>query len=199
MAEGEDGPWQLHAEGRLVAPSPAVTGSHPLPPAGAEPLDVSALYDDLADLGYDYGPTFQGIKQAWHVGGQVWARASLPETAEQSAARFGLHPALLDSAMHSLLLTQRLQSIAGEDLFVPFEAAAPVAAPRRAVRDLGARRGVRARRGRVLGVAGHLRRQRRERRTAATDCTHAGWTAPCCAGSPRRGWTGSSSTSAGVR
>ena len=123
VAEGADGPWQLHAEGRLVPRSPVVAGSRALPPAGAEPLDVSALYEDLADLGYDYGPTFQGIKQAWHVGTQVWARSSLPEAAEQSAARFGLHPALLDSAMHSLLLTQRLQSVSGDDLFVPFEAA----------------------------------------------------------------------------
>ena len=126
--EGDAGAWQLHAEGMIVpahADAPAhtdVTAAVALPPKGAEPIDVSALYADLAALGYGYGPTFQGIKAAWHVGAEVWAKATLPESAEQSAIRYGLHPALLDSAMHSLLLTQRLQNRTGDDLFVPFEA-----------------------------------------------------------------------------
>ncbi|CAL9558109.1 D-alanine--D-alanyl carrier protein ligase [Streptomyces sp. enrichment culture] len=120
--EGEDGSWQLHAEGR-IRPAEAAAGTPvTVPPRGAEPLDASALYRDLDALGYGYGPTFQGIKEAWHVGGEVWARAALPESAEQSAAGYVLHPALLDSAMHSLLLTQRLRNRTGDDLFVPFEA-----------------------------------------------------------------------------
>ncbi|WP_078887602.1 type I polyketide synthase [Streptomyces sp. NRRL S-118] len=121
--EGEDGAWQLHAEGRITPAEGAGAGTAvTVPPRGAEPLDASALYRDLDALGYGYGPTFQGIKEAWHVGGEVWARAALPESAEQSAAGYVLHPALLDSAMHSLLLTQRLQNRTGDDLFVPFEA-----------------------------------------------------------------------------
>ncbi|MFJ8584812.1 amino acid adenylation domain-containing protein [Streptomyces sp. NPDC093595] len=121
--EGEDGAWQLHAEGRITPAEEAGAGAAvTVPPRGAEPLDASALYRDLDALGYGYGPTFQGIKEAWHVGGEVWARAALPESAEQSAAGYVLHPALLDSAMHSLLLTQRLQNRTGDDLFVPFEA-----------------------------------------------------------------------------
>ncbi len=120
--EGEDGAWQLHAEGNIV---PARTDTGPtvvLPPRGAQRIDVSAVYSDLAALGYGYGPTFQCIEEAWHVGEEVWARAVLPESAELSAIRYGLHPALLDSAMHSLLLTQRLKKTTGDDLFVPFEA-----------------------------------------------------------------------------
>ncbi|MBL1083714.1 amino acid adenylation domain-containing protein [Streptomyces actinomycinicus] len=121
--EGEDGAWQLHAEGRITPADAAGAGAAvTVPPRGAEPLDASALYRDLDALGYGYGPTFQGIKEAWHVGGEVWARAALPESAEQSATGYVLHPALLDSAMHSLLLTQRLQNRTGDDLFVPFEA-----------------------------------------------------------------------------
>lgn len=120
--DGEDGAWQLHAQGRIV-PAHAVTGATvALPPRAAERIDASALYADLAALGYGYGPTFQGIKEAWYVGEQVWARATLPEGTEQSASGYGLHPALLDSAMHSLLLTQRLKNRTGDDLFVPFEA-----------------------------------------------------------------------------
>jgi amino acid adenylation domain-containing protein/thioester reductase-like protein len=130
--EGEDGAWRLHAEGSIVSahadarpglPSAtALPSVAALPPGDAKPMDVSALYDDLAALGYGYGPTFQGVREAWHVGDEVWVRAALPESSEQSAARYGLHPALLDSAMHSLLLTQRLKDKTGDGLFVPFEA-----------------------------------------------------------------------------
>jgi polyketide synthase 12 len=118
----DEGAWQLHAEGKLIAAKPKRDEAVTLPPYGAEPIDVSTLYKDLAELGYGYGPTFQGIKAAWHVDGDVWAKASLPEAIASSAIRYGLHPALLDSAMHSLLLTQRLQDQVGDDVYVPFEA-----------------------------------------------------------------------------
>lgn len=121
-SEGDDGPWQLHAQGKLVAAQATNESSVTVPPPDAKPFDVSALYADLAELGYSYGPTFQGIKEAWHVGDVVWAKVALPESAEQSAIRYGLHPALLDSAMHSLLLTQRLKDQVSDDLYVPFEA-----------------------------------------------------------------------------
>ncbi|WYX09462.1 polyketide synthase dehydratase domain-containing protein [Achromobacter xylosoxidans] len=44
-----------------------------LPPPDGDPIDVTALYQDLHELGYGYGPTFQGINAAWHVDGDVCA------------------------------------------------------------------------------------------------------------------------------
>lgn len=117
-----DGPWQLHAEGKLTHAQPTSGPTVQLPPPGAEPVDVRSLYRDLHDLGYGYGPTFQGITAAWHVDGEIWARVALPEAAAASSIRYGLHPALLDSAMHSLLLTQRLNARVSDDVFVPYEA-----------------------------------------------------------------------------
>ena len=114
--------WQLHAEGKLVPAQVERQESAQLPPPDGDPIDVAALYQDLHELGYGYGPTFQGINAAWHVDGDVWARVALPEAAAPSAIRYGLHPALLDSSMHSLLLTQRLKDQVGDDVFVPFEA-----------------------------------------------------------------------------
>ncbi|MFI9509721.1 amino acid adenylation domain-containing protein [Nocardia sp. NPDC052566] len=119
--DGGDGEWQLHADGNIVAAQHDSGPTVALPPRGAERIDAAALYGDLDALGYGYGPTFRGIAEAWHVGGEVWARAALPEGAQSAAAGYGLHPALLDSAMHSLLLTQRLQHKTGDDLMVPFE------------------------------------------------------------------------------
>ncbi|MFE9661487.1 amino acid adenylation domain-containing protein [Streptomyces sp. NPDC005955] len=123
--DGEDGAWQLHVEGSLTpateAGAAAVTAGA-LPPQDAEPLDVPALYRELASAGYGFGPNFQGVKEAWQTDGTVWARVALSDSEQRSAAGYTLHPALLDSAMQSFLMTQRLRNPGSEDAFVPYEA-----------------------------------------------------------------------------
>ncbi|MFI5690092.1 SDR family NAD(P)-dependent oxidoreductase, partial [Streptomyces sp. NPDC051636] len=99
--EGED-TWTLHAEGSLsgeaVEPAADLVA---WPPAGAEPVDTTSLYDDLSAMGLHYGPLFQGLTSAWRsADGTVHAEVSLPKDAD--AGRFALHPALLDSALHAL-------------------------------------------------------------------------------------------------
>ncbi|MEG3632113.1 polyketide synthase dehydratase domain-containing protein, partial [Streptomyces poriticola] len=102
-ARPDDGeaPWTRHAEGVLV-PGDTATGT-PLtewPPAGAEPVDVSALYDSLADRGLDYGPVFRGVRAAWRHGTDLLAEVELPTETDESG--FLLHPALLDAALHPI-------------------------------------------------------------------------------------------------
>ncbi|MEU9332326.1 amino acid adenylation domain-containing protein [Streptomyces sp. NPDC048290] len=116
-------PAAAPVEGALT-PAGAVTApvSGPLPPPGAEPLDVSALYRELDSAGYGFGPSFRSVREAWRAEGAVWARVALPEGEQPSAADYALHPALLDSAMQSLLMTHRLRNPGSTDVFVPFEA-----------------------------------------------------------------------------
>uniref|UniRef100_A0AAU3GNW7 SDR family NAD(P)-dependent oxidoreductase n=1 Tax=Streptomyces sp. NBC_01401 TaxID=2903854 RepID=A0AAU3GNW7_9ACTN len=97
--------WTRHATGALatgVATADALTGVWP--PAGAEPLDTTDLYTRFAEQGYQYGPGFQGLRAAWHRGDEVYAEVALPESQRDRARRFGLHPALLDAALHALWL-----------------------------------------------------------------------------------------------
>ncbi|UXY30540.1 SDR family NAD(P)-dependent oxidoreductase [Streptomyces sp. HUAS TT20] len=102
--EGEDGPWTLHAEGALSADAVApATDLIVWPPAGTEPVDTATLYDDLAAMGLEYGPLFQGLTAAWRTAdgtGTVHAEVALPEGTDPGA--FALHPALLDAALHAL-------------------------------------------------------------------------------------------------
>ncbi|WP_446592266.1 SDR family NAD(P)-dependent oxidoreductase, partial [Streptomyces sp. LARHCF249] len=100
-----DLPWTRHAEG-VLAPAAAdpVEALTSWPPTGAEAIPVSDAYPDLAAAGYHYGPVFQGLAAAWRLGDTLYAEVSLPEQAAEDAARFGLHPALLDAAMHVGLL-----------------------------------------------------------------------------------------------
>ncbi|MDB1090417.1 SDR family NAD(P)-dependent oxidoreductase, partial [Streptomyces sp. ACA25] len=101
---GGDDPWTRHATG-VLAPTSTDTGT-PLsewPPAGTEPVDVSALYADLSDRGLDYGPVFRGVRAAWRRGtgqrGEVFAEVELES---EDPAGFLLHPALLDAALHPI-------------------------------------------------------------------------------------------------
>jgi acyl transferase domain-containing protein/NADP-dependent 3-hydroxy acid dehydrogenase YdfG len=71
------------------------------PPAGAQPIGVEDLYERMADLGLEHGPIFQGLRAAWRAGEEVFAEVALAEEQVSEAGRFGIHPALLDTAFHA--------------------------------------------------------------------------------------------------
>ncbi|MFE0672959.1 SDR family NAD(P)-dependent oxidoreductase [Streptomyces sp. NPDC058867] len=93
----------MHAEGTLVpeAPSAPEPFAELWPPAGAEAVDVSDFYCTAARAGYGYGPAFQGLRAVWRRGADIFAEVALPEGPRSDAVRFGLHPALLDAALHA--------------------------------------------------------------------------------------------------
>ncbi|MFF5563628.1 SDR family NAD(P)-dependent oxidoreductase [Streptomyces sp. NPDC012623] len=99
--DGADAGWTRHATGFVApeaAPEPDALGVWP--PAGAAPVDLTGSYDRLAEQGYGYGPLFRCLRAAWRLGEEVYAELALPEGAQ--AAGFGLHPALLDSCLHTI-------------------------------------------------------------------------------------------------
>ncbi|MBR7833504.1 SDR family NAD(P)-dependent oxidoreductase [Actinospica durhamensis] len=113
QADADPAPWTRHASGHLAptgtAPAPSLSAGAEAaawPPPGAEPLDLSAAYERLADAGYAYGPAFQGLAAAWRHGEDVLAEIELPQITDPTyrADGFGIHPALLDAALHPLVL-----------------------------------------------------------------------------------------------
>ncbi|MEU5595077.1 type I polyketide synthase [Streptomyces sp. NPDC020298] len=119
-----EGPWRRHASGFLAGeePSGAAEGGGSAapavlsdwPPLGAVPLvldggpaqdgDDGGFYERLARGGLGYGPVFQGLRAAWRLGDEVLAEVVLPEEGEADATRFAVHPALLDAALHTMML-----------------------------------------------------------------------------------------------
>ncbi|MGW3176814.1 type I polyketide synthase, partial [Streptomyces sp. NPDC001153] len=105
--ENTDADWIRHATGTLTArPAEPETDLTQWPPAGAEPIDLDGAYERLLGRGYTYGPVFQGLTAAWRSGDDVYAEVTLPDHAHADAARFTLHPALLDAASHVDLLNE---------------------------------------------------------------------------------------------
>ncbi|MEV6569186.1 SDR family NAD(P)-dependent oxidoreductase [Streptomyces kronopolitis] len=81
----DETPWTRHAHGTLTARPPRLPG-HDLttwPPAEARPLDT-------------------GQGGVWRQGDAVFTEAALPEEYRADAARFALHPALLDAVLQAL-------------------------------------------------------------------------------------------------
>ncbi|MGW0559000.1 type I polyketide synthase, partial [Streptomyces sp. NPDC002926] len=101
---GDADDWTCHAQAVLsTAGTPAGFDLAAWPPAGAEPIPIEGGYERLAERGYRYGPSFRNLRAAWRLGDDVFAEVVLPDSTE--AESYGLHPALLDSALHVDLIT----------------------------------------------------------------------------------------------
>ncbi|OCB32302.1 polyketide synthase [Mycobacterium malmoense] len=95
--------WALHAQGVLGEGSPAPDADLSVwPPVGATAVDVAGAYDDLAGRGYGYGPAFRGLRAAWRRGAEVFAEVEAPQDAGVAVGGFGIHPVVLDAALHAL-------------------------------------------------------------------------------------------------
>ncbi|MGI5282730.1 type I polyketide synthase [Nonomuraea polychroma] len=100
-----DAPWAEHARATVSFAGPdAQFDLVEWPPRGAQPIPTEDAYQRLAEAGLAYGPAFRGLSAMWQRGDTLFAEIVLPETARSNVARFGLHPALLDAALHAALL-----------------------------------------------------------------------------------------------
>ena len=98
-----DSDWTLHAQGMLSAGAvePAADLSV-WPPTGAVAVDITGAYERLAGLGYEYGPAFRGLRAMWRRGPEIFAEVAIPSDVGVEVGGFGIHPALLDAALHAM-------------------------------------------------------------------------------------------------
>jgi acyl transferase domain-containing protein/D-arabinose 1-dehydrogenase-like Zn-dependent alcohol dehydrogenase/acyl carrier protein len=109
----DDGAWTRHAEGTLARAS-RVRASDPAtswPPVGAVAIDLSHADAELAARGLQYGPAFLGLVAAWSRGNERFVEVRLASELGDDAERQGLHPALLDAALHVLVLGDRADTL----------------------------------------------------------------------------------------
>ncbi|MET7683477.1 type I polyketide synthase [Streptomyces sp. NPDC005423] len=113
----DDEPWTRHATGILTAQPPAPARPFDAtvwPPRDAEPVDLTGFYDEIADAGLAYGPVFRALRAAWRTGDDVYAEVALADGVDTDG--FGVHPALLDAALHPVALT----GVTGGQAALPF-------------------------------------------------------------------------------
>ena len=74
-----------HARGVLAPAEEATAPSwRPAewPPVDAEPVAVDALYARLAEVGFDYGPAFQGLRAGWRTATRCSRRSRCPTSTQ---------------------------------------------------------------------------------------------------------------------
>ncbi|WP_143070915.1 SDR family NAD(P)-dependent oxidoreductase, partial [Streptomyces malaysiense] len=103
--ETDDGSqWTRHATGSLganAAPAPEVCG--PWLVSGSTSTDIPGFYGRAAERGYHYGSAFQGLTAVSRSDDEIQAEVTLPPDLDSEG--FGIHPALLDAALHPLITT----------------------------------------------------------------------------------------------
>ncbi|MDT0527723.1 SDR family NAD(P)-dependent oxidoreductase [Micromonospora sp. DSM 115977] len=119
--DDDDSEWTRHADGVLepVSADEPVVGAWP--PAGATEVDLTGWYPALAEHGLSYGPVFQGVRRAWTADGAAYAEVALPDGAAGDAGAFGVHPALLDAALHPVALLLAAEPAGGPRVPFAFE------------------------------------------------------------------------------
>ncbi|WP_327147860.1 type I polyketide synthase [Nocardia sp. NBC_01329] len=113
--------WVRHAVATLARRSTVRTpdsGLRVWPPADAAAVEIGDAYRDLAERGYEYGPVFRGLRAVWRRADEVFAEVELPAGA--GGAEFDLHPALLDAALHPILVSGLLPETQLGQIAVPF-------------------------------------------------------------------------------
>ncbi|MGX1812210.1 SDR family NAD(P)-dependent oxidoreductase, partial [Nocardia sp. NPDC055321] len=103
----QGGPWTRNAQGVLGdAAVAAPVDLRDWPPREAAAVDLGDLYGWFAGNGFEYGSVFQGLRRVWRRGSEVFAEVGVALDTESAAgvdvSDFGLHPALLDAALHAL-------------------------------------------------------------------------------------------------
>uniref|UniRef100_UPI0024553A4D SDR family NAD(P)-dependent oxidoreductase n=1 Tax=Nocardia wallacei TaxID=480035 RepID=UPI0024553A4D len=107
---GDKGPWRCHGEATTtIDTATEQTGSDApdqvWPPRGSRLLSVDGCYRALRDRGYDYGFAFQNLRAAWRRDTTLYVEVRLTQPQRVHTEGFAVHPALVDSILHALLLT----------------------------------------------------------------------------------------------
>ncbi|MEW2380320.1 type I polyketide synthase [Micromonospora sp. NPDC047812] len=112
-AADPDGEWERHAAGVLAPAAPQPDGPEPAPwpPTAATVVAADEVYTELSRLGVEYGPLFRGLRAVWRTDDEVCAEVAVPDGTEVTG--FGIHPALLDAALHVVGLLDEDQEASG--------------------------------------------------------------------------------------
>jgi acyl transferase domain-containing protein/NADPH:quinone reductase-like Zn-dependent oxidoreductase/acyl carrier protein len=129
IASKSEAGWVTNAKGSIGAGGKE-TGSVDLANLRkrcSQTIAPEEIYRGLERTGLHYGTAFRTVRAVWSGRGESLAQVRLPEALTSEAKRYGLHPALLDGCLQTVVAAR---GAGGEDLFLPisvdfFELARP--------------------------------------------------------------------------
>ncbi len=102
--------WRLHMSGEILAEKTAGISASAVSLEKAkiccqQEFPAATFYEHLRSLGYEYGPSFQGILKIWRGEKETLGLVRLPEAVAHEVKAYTVHPSLLDACMQLLGLT----------------------------------------------------------------------------------------------
>ncbi|QKW37596.1 SDR family NAD(P)-dependent oxidoreductase [Actinomadura sp. NAK00032] len=106
LVDPEHGRWLEHLAARVAPPAAGgATRAAPDPDAFIDSADRrlsgEVFYRHLRGLGYQLGPSFRWIRDAWIRGDEALIRYAEPAVMNEDPADYQIHPGLLDSCLQS--------------------------------------------------------------------------------------------------
>lgn len=120
--DGEEnlGEWRFHAQATLEPGSQSFGVTDDLDSLLQDPLttlEVEAYYQRIRELGLDYGPGFQSIRELRCCQGRALGRLVLPTDCSDETAQFSAHPVLIDGAFQ--LIGAALGDTSAHTIYLP--------------------------------------------------------------------------------
>ncbi|GBQ06512.1 type I polyketide synthase [Saccharibacter floricola] len=114
-----NGDWQQHGRVTVLQAAPWGQAAVHIPSLYKETtaFEGKAVYDEFAQHGLEYGPSFRTLTRLHRGEGFAVGEVALNDKEAQAADDYWLHPALLDGAMHTMIGAFPLEGDMG--VFVP--------------------------------------------------------------------------------
>ncbi|MGD6960815.1 SDR family NAD(P)-dependent oxidoreductase [Fictibacillus phosphorivorans] len=88
--------------------------------AGTLSLHGNESYKRFREIGFDYGEDFQLVKEFYNTDTEVVGFIELPDKLKGSLSNYILHPAIMDSALQTILGKMLIQKPASDIVYLPF-------------------------------------------------------------------------------
>lgn len=119
-SQHESDEWKLHVTGKMqtnyLSREPELDDIpfDALQDRCKNEVDVNTFYTSLREIGLDYRPFFQGVKQLWRGDDEMLALVQLDDELAAGAKDYHFHPALLDGCLQPGLLHYTLPFLGKE-------------------------------------------------------------------------------------
>ncbi len=107
----ENNSWKLHASCRIADAAPV--GDFPLAvelSTVGDPAQAALFYDRLHENGVSFGPAFRTVRSLNGNDSETVARIQLNATEVAGASEYGVHPALLDGCLQTLVAAAKVSN-----------------------------------------------------------------------------------------
>jgi acyl transferase domain-containing protein/acyl carrier protein len=120
-AEDSSTGWDVHSHGsvrQLSQPAPPAIDLAEIRGRCSRSLDRTEFFRVFAEMGFHYGPSFQGIAQLWQGNNEALAEIRVPSDIAEELSDYRLHPAVLDACLQTTSAAVPMNFASGE-AYVP--------------------------------------------------------------------------------